>query len=195
MKTILALLITSHSFAQCKFAIETYDKMNGNYVVQTQSKVIEGSLLSMAGTEVSLSKIYNAKDTTYLFTISKIQKYETLDNGLPMRRIRKGSTATLLLAGEERIEIMTLQDVLETKQSKLVGTIGMRQEHTQKFRALFYLTREHLQLLIDKSLIAIRINMEDELGNPTSQDINIREKSIDEISGLLKCLIPRFFSK
>jgi hypothetical protein len=195
MKTLLALLITSYSFAQCKFAIETYDKMNGNYVVQTQSKVIEGSLLSMAGTEVSLSKVYNAKDTTYLLIISKIQKYETLDNGLPIRRIRKGSTATLLLAGEERIEIMTLQDILETKQSKRIGTSGMRQEHTQKFRALFYLSREHVQLLLDKSLIAIRVNMEDELGNPTSQDINVREKSMDEISGLLKCLIPRFFSK
>lgn len=194
MRTLIAFLLCASSYAQCKFN-ESYDKMTGNYVVQTYSKIVEGSLLAREGTELMVSKVYNKADTNYFLQLSKIMKYDALDGGISTRKIKKGSTLLALLDGDQRVELVALQDVAETKESKNVGTLTNMKEYRHTFKILYHIPRNLIQTLSQKSLIAMRVNMEDELGNPTVQDIQVREKSTADLSGLLTCLIPRFYSK
>lgn len=195
MKTLLALLLLSTGvFAQCNFN-ESYDKMSGNYVVQTHSNIIEGSMLSMVGSELYLSKVYSKTDTNYFLHVSKIMKYQAIDGGLAPRKIKKGSTLIALLDGDQRIELVALQDVAEAKESKKVGTLTNMMEYRHSFKILYHIPKNLLQALTQKQLQALRINMEDDLGNPTIQDIEIREKSKGDLSSQLTCLIPQFYSK
>lgn len=168
--------------------------MSGNYVVQTQSKIVEGSMLALEGTELQISKVYNKTDTNYFLTVSKILKYQTIDGGLAPRRIQKGSSMTLLLEGDTRVNLTALQDVLESKESKKVGSLNMK-EHRHTFKALYHLTKDVLESLSTNKLQAMRITMLNELGNTGYQDIEIREKSTSDLSALLKCIIPQFYTK
>lgn len=191
---VIFFVIANSAYSQCKFS-ESYDKMSGNYVIQTQSKVIEGSLMSMQGTDVSVSKVYNKTDTSYFLIISSVQKYESRNDGKPARRIRKGSTVIILLSGDERIELQALQDLIETKKSKEVGSFSTLKEHSHSFKMIYHIPKNHLSTLTQKPLVALRINMEDELANARVQDIEVRQKSAVDLSQLLDCIIPRFLPK
>lgn len=145
--------------------------------------------------EVALTKVYNLKDTSYFLILSKIITYQSNDDGISPRKIKKGSKSVLLLSNNVRTEVTAMQEVIEKKESKKAGSIGSLKEHRHSFKILYYLTPEQLDLLSEKSLVTLRVNMEDNLGNSAFQDIEVKEKFQNTIQNLLGCLKSRFVQR